>query len=253
MLKHFLVASSAFVLSLAPGLVVQAQTPNPAPQSQPSGQGTSQPTVGAPVTSEELQKFAKSFKQVQTIQEQTMAEMLKAVRSEGLSEQRFVAIYRSQQNSQSRPESAVTTQERQQFAQVLKKLGEIEQRTQTQMQQAIRTEGLEPDRFVQILAAVRRDSALQQQMQKLLQQSSLLNKYAATDAVPVVKLGSTGAVVADIQKFLKQEGFYEGAIDGTFGSESQVAVKKFQEQANLPTDGIVGAKTWQAMVRSSLG
>lgn len=76
--------------------------------------------------------------------------------------------------------------------------------------------------------------------------------YAATDSVPVLKAGSKGQAVVDIQQFLKQKGLYTGAIDGAFGQESQLAVRRFQQQANLTPDGIVGIETWKAMLSSSI-
>lgn len=78
----------------------------------------------------------------------------------------------------------------------------------------------------------------------------LLHEYAATDAVPILQLGSTGSAVEDVQQFLSQTGFYEGAIDGKFGTESKAAVKQFQKQNNLVADGVVGYQTWSAMIAS---
>lgn len=77
-----------------------------------------------------------------------------------------------------------------------------------------------------------------------------LREYAATDAVPVLQLGSRGVVVEDVQKFLQQAGLYTGAIDGIFGSKSKAAVAQFQAQASLAPDGIVGFQTWKALVQS---
>lgn len=147
----------------------------------------------------------------------------------------------------------VSTEELQKFAKSVKQLQAIERATNTEMKQAVRSERLEPVRFQQILVAVQQDPALQQQMQRLMQQNSLLNPYSATDAVPVLQVGSTGQVVGDVQKFLKQAGLYRGEIDGTFGGESKEAVMRFQKQANLPSDGIVGLETWKAMISSQFG
>ncbi|MBE9224732.1 peptidoglycan-binding protein [Phormidium sp. LEGE 05292] len=77
-----------------------------------------------------------------------------------------------------------------------------------------------------------------------------LTEYAATDAIPVLQLGSRGVVVEDVQKFLQQAGLYTGAIDGIFGLQSQAAVAQFQTQARLTPDGIIGFDTWKALVRS---
>ena len=38
-------------------------------------------------------------------------------------------------------------------------------------------------------------------------------------------------------------------VDGIFGAQTEAAVRKFQEIANLTVDGIVGRETWYALVR----
>jgi len=43
---------------------------------------------------------------------------------------------------------------------------------------------------------------------------------------------------------LKNSGYYEGKIDGNLGSGSQQAIKIFQKDHDLESDGIIGKKTW---------
>lgn len=59
--------------------------------------------------------------------------------------------------------------------------------------------------------------------------------------------GSTGNEVIQIQKKLKNWGYYEGAVDGIFGSKTEDAVKKFQRKNGLKVDGIAGTNTLKAM------
>ena len=61
------------------------------------------------------------------------------------------------------------------------------------------------------------------------------------------KYGSRSNEVTEIQKKLKRWGYYDGAVDGIFGSKTLRAVKKFQEKNGLEVDGIVGEKTLAAM------
>lgn len=82
-------------------------------------------------------------------------------------------------------------------------------------------------------------------------QNTSLGKYAATDAVPVIKLGDKGQAVADVQQYLKRAGLYTGAVDGVYGKSSQAAVVQFQELADLRIDGIVGVETWRAMINDA--
>ena len=67
------------------------------------------------------------------------------------------------------------------------------------------------------------------------------------DAATVVKQGSRGEIVRQIQTKLKNWGYYTGGVDGIFGSKTTSAVKSFQRKNKLAVDGIVGKKTANAM------
>lgn len=80
---------------------------------------------------------------------------------------------------------------------------------------------------------------------------SNLNKYSP-QAAPVLRIGSRGQAVRDIQGFLKQKGFYTGAVDGIYGNATATAVEAFQRRdAKLKNDGIVGQSTWAAMIETA--
>lgn len=51
-----------------------------------------------------------------------------------------------------------------------------------------------------------------------------------------------------IQLALKRAGFSDGEIDGIFGSDTRNAVIAFQKSASLSPDGIVGPKTYAALL-----
>ena len=59
--------------------------------------------------------------------------------------------------------------------------------------------------------------------------------------------GSSGEAVRTIQTKLQRWGYYDGAIDGIFGSETTAAVKEFQRKNGLAVDGIVGPRTLEAL------
>lgn len=50
-----------------------------------------------------------------------------------------------------------------------------------------------------------------------------------------------------IQKALKNAGFYKGEIDGKFGAQTKKAVREFQKSKGLAADGIAGPKTWDEL------
>ncbi len=61
------------------------------------------------------------------------------------------------------------------------------------------------------------------------------------------KQGSTGATVKEIQTRLKSWGYYDGSVDGIFGSQTEKAVRYFQSKNGLTVDGKVGAQTLAAL------
>ena len=63
----------------------------------------------------------------------------------------------------------------------------------------------------------------------------------------ISKKGSVGNEVIQIQKKLKQWGYYNGDIDGIYGSKTKSAVEKFQKKNGLKVDGIAGTNTLNAM------
>ena len=65
------------------------------------------------------------------------------------------------------------------------------------------------------------------------------------------KFGSSGSEVTQIQTKLKRWGYYNGSIDGVYGSKTVAAVKWFQSKNGLTADGIAGPATLAAMGISS--
>lgn len=61
------------------------------------------------------------------------------------------------------------------------------------------------------------------------------------------KYGSRGSEVTQIQTKLKRWGYYNGNIDGIYGSQTLAAVKYFQRKNGLTVDGIAGPATLKAM------
>ena len=60
---------------------------------------------------------------------------------------------------------------------------------------------------------------------------------------PVLRNGSRGQEVKDLQSRLYTLGYYSGEIDGQFGAGTQAAVIDFQRANGLDADGMVGAET----------
>ena len=61
------------------------------------------------------------------------------------------------------------------------------------------------------------------------------------------RFGSSGNEVRQIQTKLKNWGYYNGSVDGIYGSRTVSAVKAFQRKNGLTVDGVAGSKTLTAM------
>ena len=76
----------------------------------------------------------------------------------------------------------------------------------------------------------------------------ILSKVPEENEVEALsKYGSRGSKVTQIQTKLKRWGYYNGNIDGIYGSQTVEAVKYFQRKNNLAVDGIAGKNTLEAM------
>ena len=75
----------------------------------------------------------------------------------------------------------------------------------------------------------------------------IFNLIKTNTSVALSKYGSTGLEVKEIQTKLKRWGYYNGQIDGIYGSKTVAAVKSFQKKNGLNADGIAGEKTLAAM------
>lgn len=64
---------------------------------------------------------------------------------------------------------------------------------------------------------------------------------------PVLRRGSRGQSVRELQGHLNRLGFSAGIADGIFGAITDAAVRRFQASRRLVTDGIVGPATWAAI------
>lgn len=75
----------------------------------------------------------------------------------------------------------------------------------------------------------------------------LVSLISSVSAQELLKQGFTGNDVYILQVKLQENGFYQGSLDGNFGSELRTAVINFQMDCGLVPDGIVGGETWQAL------
>lgn len=85
------------------------------------------------------------------------------------------------------------------------------------------------------------------------QPTPVSNKTCTLTAL-VCKKGTKDPAVKNLQLLLNGKGFtgkeaQKLTIDGDFGSSTDYAVRNFQLAKNLEVDGIVGSKTWEALLK----
>ena len=68
-------------------------------------------------------------------------------------------------------------------------------------------------------------------------------------------VGAAGNHVRDLQGRLQKLNYDPGAIDGSFGSNTEASLRSFQKRRAIDTDGICGPESWSAIVEAgySLG
>jgi hypothetical protein len=66
--------------------------------------------------------------------------------------------------------------------------------------------------------------------------------------LPVLRKGARGEYVELLQRELAKRSFTSTPADGVFGSNTDTAVRALQSSRRLTADGIVGEKTWTALL-----
>lgn len=74
---------------------------------------------------------------------------------------------------------------------------------------------------------------------------------ADVTAAAVLRQGSKGGEVKEVQRRLKLWGYYKGSVDGVFGAGTRSAVIAFQKKNGLKADGVVGKSTYKALGMNS--
>ena len=73
-----------------------------------------------------------------------------------------------------------------------------------------------------------------------------VEEMLAVDAA-ILRQGARGSEVKEVQRRLKQWGYYNGSVDGVFGKNTRSAVILFQRKNGLTADGVVGKETYKAL------
>lgn len=160
MFKHVLIGGYVVALGMIITPSAHAQkAPAPRPQAAPAATS---------VSPADMQKFANAVKQILSISKASEAAAGQAIRGEGLTEQRFDEIFKSQNDPKVKPATAIQPKERQSYDRVMAKLVQIQQDNETQASKAVQAQGLNAQQFNQIFQTVRSNPQLRQQVQELI-------------------------------------------------------------------------------------
>ncbi|MEC4813472.1 MAG: peptidoglycan-binding protein [Scytonema sp. PMC 1069.18] len=100
---------------------------------------------------------------------------------------------------------------------------------------------------------LRPDGIVGSNTQQLLQSQcqSRNSRRSSANVSGMMRRGSSGSEVSQLQRNLQQLRYFNSGITGFFGSETEEAVMRFQQSVGILPDGVVGANTKEA-IRTSL-
>jgi len=82
--------------------------------------------------------------------------------------------------------------------------------------------------------------------------AALQSSGTSTASDDLLQVGDAGTAVTDLQSRLLTLGYYQGAVDGVFGSLTESAVLAFQRDRGIYPDGAVGPVTQQALSQTNV-
>lgn len=75
----------------------------------------------------------------------------------------------------------------------------------------------------------------------------IIGQIVPPGARSLLKIGSQGQSVIELQAVLFLMGYYTGSINGIYAESTAQAVRKFQQDARLTVDGMAGTDTWNRL------
>ncbi len=105
------------------------------------------------------------------------------------------------------------------------------------LERELRDEKIRRERAEAIVMADRSDRTMSEET------VSMTKSEARVEVRVSAKPGS----VKEIQQALASAGYEPGPIDGKMGRKTKDAVRKFQKDSGLKSDGVVGSETWSKL------
>ena len=77
--------------------------------------------------------------------------------------------------------------------------------------------------------------------------NTLVLGFAQSALAASYRQGDSGSAVTTIQTKLKRWGYFDGPVDGVYGSKTTKAMRSFQQKNGLTADGVAGPATLKAL------
>lgn len=124
-------------------------------------------TVQGEMTDDQLKQWAAAYQQIQVIDQQAQQTMVAAIEDSGMEVQQFIDLQQAQANPNE--EMDATPEEQALFDQASKRIQEVQQEAQGEMQVKIQDEGLTLEEYQAFGAMIQNDPNLQQKLMEYLQ------------------------------------------------------------------------------------
>ena len=126
------------------------------------------------VSDADLEKFAQAYQSVQQSNQQIQQKMVAAIEDEGISADRFNAIYEAKMNPEKEVDATDDEMEKQEAA--MAKLEAMQQSSQKEMEDKIKEKGLTMQQFQDLGAKIQNSPELQQKMQAIMMKGQTGNQ-----------------------------------------------------------------------------
>lgn len=94
------------------------------------------------------------------------------------------------------------------------------------------------------------DAVKRLQHKEGLSENGLVGALTWPKLIKATSSGSHGYTVMALQRQLNQAGSHL-SVDGVFGSDTEKAVRAYQQQVGLSVDGVAGVRTWQYLLAAT--
>lgn len=126
------------------------------------------------VSDADLEKFAQAYQSVQESNQQIQQKMVAAIEDEGISADRFNAIYEAKMNPEKEVDATDDEMEKQEAA--MAKVEAMQQSSQKEMEDKIKEKGLTMQQFEDLGAKIQNSPELQQKMQAIMMKGQTGNQ-----------------------------------------------------------------------------